>query len=152
MTRRPYEPTRSRAQRLADCPNLLRCQDGQRLIEGKGVRLLERFENFEGGMPRAARFAIEVPIRYRAVGEPEWRSGQSANISRSGVLFRGEEILLPETRVELILRLPLMLLGEPGAEVVCAGEVVRTVATTGQPATLAATIAQFRFERGVAER
>ena len=113
---------------------------------------MERLERFEGGVPRAVRFAIEVPVRYRAVGEPRWSSGQSANISRSGVLFHAEQILLPETRVELVLRLPLMLLGEPGAEVVCSGEVVRTVASAGRPATLAATIAQFRFVRGEAER
>ena len=99
------------------------------------------------------RFAIEVPVRYRASGEPQWSSGQSANISRSGVLFRAEQILLPETRVELILRLPLKLLGEPAAaDVVCSGEIVRTVASAGRPATLAATIEQFRFVRGEAER
>jgi hypothetical protein len=98
------------------------------------------------------RFAIEVPLRYRAAGAPEWHAGRSSNISRSGVLFRGDEVLVPEMLVELILRLPLMLLGEPGAEVVCSGQVVRTIATVGLPVTLAATIDQFRFVRGEAER
>jgi hypothetical protein len=113
---------------------------------------LERWEQFEGGIQRAVRFAIEAPIRYRAVGEPGWHSGQSANISRSGVLFRGDEAVWPETPVEMILRLPLMLLGEAGAEVVCLGEVVRTVVTAGRPVTIAATITKSRFVRGEAER
>ena len=113
---------------------------------------MERWEQFEGGIQRAVRFAIEVPIRYRAVGEPGWHSGQSANISRSGVLFRSDDAVWPKTPVELILRLPLMLLGESGAEVVCSGEVVRTTVTAGWPAMIAATITKFRFVRGEAER
>jgi PilZ domain-containing protein len=103
-------------------------------------------------MPRAVRFAIEVPVRFRALGQLEWLSGQSVNISRSGVLFRADQILLPETHVELILPLPVKLLGESGAQVVCSGDVVRTLATAGRPTTLAATIAEFRFVRAEAGR
>jgi hypothetical protein len=112
---------------------------------------LERWEQFEGGTQRAVRFAIEIPIRYRAADESAWHSGESANISRSGVLFHAEETVWPKTSVEFVLQLPLMLLGEPGAEVVCSGEVVRTVVTAGRPTTIAATIDQFRFVRREAE-
>jgi hypothetical protein len=93
---------------------------------------------------------MDVPLRYRAVGEPDWCSGQAANISRSGVLFRAERVLPPDTPVELVLRLPLKLLGQIAADVVCSGEVVRIIESPAQPAALAATIARFRFVRGEA--
>jgi hypothetical protein len=94
---------------------------------------------------------MDVPLRYRAVGDPDWSSGQATNISRSGVLFRAERALPLDTPVELVFRLPLRLLGELAADVICSGEVVRTIEGPKPRAMLAATIAQFRFARGEAE-
>ncbi len=36
---------------------------------------------------RATRFSVHMPVRYRAIGEGEWREGHTENISRTGVLF-----------------------------------------------------------------
>ena len=113
---------------------------------------MERWEEFRGGVRRAPRFVVDVPLRYRAVGEPEWSSGQAANFSRSGVLFRADRVLPRDKPVEFVFRLPLKLLGELAADVVCSGEIVRAVESAERPATLAATIARFRFVRSQAER
>ena len=113
---------------------------------------MERWEEFEGGVRRAPRFVMDVPLRFRAVGEPHWSSGQAANFSRSGVLFRANRLLPRDTPVEFVFKLPLRLLGELAADVVCSGEIVRTVDGAERQATLAATIAEFHFVRGEAER
>jgi hypothetical protein len=108
---------------------------------------VEQWDRFEGGVPRAVRFAIEVPVRYRAVGAMEWSSGRSANISRSGVLFLGERPLQPQTALELIVRLPFKMLGAKAATLRCSGEVVRVASGSEPPGALAATIAEIRFVR-----
>src|SRR5580700_886196 len=38
---------------------------------------------------RAQRFNLHLPLKYRPLGEPDWRDGTTENISRSGMLFRG---------------------------------------------------------------
>lgn len=99
---------------------------------------------------RAQRFKLELPIRYRPLGEPDWRSGTTENISRSGVLFRAEEALQPMAQLEISLVLPPEIAGLSAAEVVCRGEVVRTIepdSATLHPA-LAAKILQYHFQHG----
>jgi PAS domain S-box-containing protein len=99
---------------------------------------------------RAQRFKLRLPIRYRSVGEIDWQRGTTENISRSGVLFRGETALQPMAQLEISLVLPPEIAGISAAEVVCRGEVVRTIeadATTLHPA-LAAKILQYHFQHG----
>jgi DNA-binding response OmpR family regulator len=99
---------------------------------------------------RAQRFNLHLPLRYRPVGEESWRKGTTENISRSGLLFRGEEPLRPNAQLEINLVLPVEIAGLAATEVVCRGEVVRTVDdvdTTVTPA-LAAKILQYRFQHG----
>jgi hypothetical protein len=72
------------------------------------------------------------------------------NISRSGLLFRVEQTLEPSTKVEINLVLPPEIAGLSAAEVVCRGEVVRTMqaeSPTASPA-LAAKILQYHFQHG----
>lgn len=98
---------------------------------------------------RAQRFNLQLPLKYRLLGEPEWRKGTTENISRSGVLFRAEEVVQPNSHVEINLVLPAEISGLAAAEVVCRGEVVRTVET--DPAispALAAKILQYHFQHG----
>ena len=76
---------------------------------------------------RASRFPLHLLVRYRRVGDPEWRQGKTENISRSGVLFRAAELVLPDTDVELRLALPVAAPGREPPEVSCRGRVVRTV-------------------------
>ena len=43
-------------------------------------------------LPRAPRYTLQIPLRYRQAGDPSWREGRSENISRSGVLFRTDAL------------------------------------------------------------
>ncbi len=99
---------------------------------------------------RAQRFKLHLPIRYRPLGEADWRRGTTENISRSGVLFRAEEALQPTAQVEISLVLPPEIAGLSAAEVVCRGEVVRTVEpeSIGLHPALAAKILQYHFQHG----
>lgn len=99
---------------------------------------------------RAQRFQLHLPLRYRRLGEKEWHSGKTENISRSGMLFQADDVLQPCSQVEINLVLPAEIAGLSGTEVVCRGEVVRTVeAHSGaMPAALAARILQYHFQHG----
>jgi len=97
---------------------------------------------------RAQRFKLQLPLKYRPVGEAGWRTGTTENISRSGVLFRAEELVQPHVVIEINLVLPAEIAGLSAAEVVCRGEVVRAVQaedSTLNPA-LAARILQYHFQ------
>jgi hypothetical protein len=111
----------------------------------QGARMRARIPSF-----RAQRFKLRLPIRYRPVGEEDWRSGTTENISRSGVLFRAPEALQLMAQLEISLVLPPEIAGVSAAEVVCRGEIVRRVeadAATLHPA-LAAKILQYHFQHG----
>src|SRR5579864_4453294 len=99
---------------------------------------------------RAQRFYIQLPLRYRRLGEKEWHAGTTENISRSGMLFEADELLQPAAQLEINLVLPQEIAGLSSTEVVCRGEVVRTVEHGGEtpnPA-LAARILQYHFQHG----
>jgi PAS domain S-box-containing protein len=99
---------------------------------------------------RAQRFQLHLPLRYRRLGEKQWHEGKTENISRSGMLFQGDEVLQPSSQLEINLVLPAEIAGLSSTEVVCRGEVVRTVEpgnTTLNPA-LAARILQYHFQHG----
>jgi PAS domain S-box-containing protein len=99
---------------------------------------------------RATRFDLHLPLKYRQVGESGWREGKTENISRSGMLFQAEEAIAPNAQLEINLVLPAEIAGLAAAEVVCRGEVVRTVnpeSGTVSP-TLAAKILQYHFQHG----
>jgi PilZ domain len=74
---------------------------------------------------RAPRFPLHLTVRYRAVGNAEWRQGQTENISSSGVLLQGPYPLQPDTVVEFMLALASAT--GPRTEISCRGRVVRTV-------------------------
>jgi PAS domain S-box-containing protein len=99
---------------------------------------------------RATRFDLHLPLKYRLVGERGWREGTTENISRSGMLFRAEEMVAPNAQLEINLVLPAEIAGLAAAEVVCRGEVVRTVESEAGAVspTLAAKILQYHFQHG----
>jgi len=99
---------------------------------------------------RAQRFQLHLPLRYRRVGETQWHVGTTENISRSGLLFQADDSLQPNSQVEINLVLPAEIAGLSGTEVVCRGEVVRTVERRGETmsAALAARILQYHFQHG----
>jgi len=99
---------------------------------------------------RAQRFNLHLPLKYRQLGENEWLAGTTENISRSGLLFRAEEMMSPHAQVEINLVLPVEIAGLAPAEVICRGEVVRTVEaeTPAMSPALAAKILQYHFHHG----
>ena len=99
---------------------------------------------------RAQRFNLQLPLRYRKLGEQGWRNGTTENISRSGMLFQAEELLQPSVQLEINLVLPAEIAGLSPTEVVCRGEIVRAV-EPGDPnvsPALAAKILQYHFQHG----
>jgi PAS domain S-box-containing protein len=107
---------------------------------------------------RARRFNLQLPLRYRLLGEKSWRAGTTENISRSGLLFQAQEMLTPSVQLEISLVLPAEIAGLAATEVICRGEVVRAFETpkpkqakgAGQTQTvtpaLAAKILQYHFQ------
>lgn len=75
---------------------------------------------------RAQRFELQIPLRYRTDSEGDWHRGTTRNISRSGMLFHGEDWAAPRTRIELTLLLPRQFGVERTAEVLCRGMVTRS--------------------------
>ena len=99
---------------------------------------------------RAQRFNLHLPLKYRMLGEQAWRTGTTENISRSGLLFRVEVLVPTSAQLEINLVLPAEIAGLASAEVVCRGEVVRSIAAeapASNPA-LAAKILQYHFQHG----
>jgi CheY-like chemotaxis protein len=105
---------------------------------------------------RARRFNLQLPLRYRPLGENTWRPGTTENISRSGLLFEAQEALNPTVQLEINLVLPAEIAGLAATEVICRGEIVRSVETHKQgqgrnqivTSALAAKILQYRFQHG----
>jgi len=105
-------------------------------------------------LARAPRFQVQVPLKYRRLDEEKWHEGKTRNISRSGLLFQAgdfsEPHLQPTVQLEINLVLPPEIAGLSPTEVICRGEIVRTVETSGEemlPA-LAARILQYQFQHG----
>jgi len=98
---------------------------------------------------RARRFGIQIRLRYRLNGVSQWWKGTTENISRSGVLFRGEEFAEPNTPLELTFVLPKEISGVRPAEVVCKGKVIwsERPREQGKFPALATTISQYRIIR-----
>jgi CheY-like chemotaxis protein len=99
---------------------------------------------------RAQRFQIQVPLKYRPIGQKKWREGKTENISRSGMLFRGEESFPMHVQLEINLVLPAEIAGLSEAEVICRGEIVRSAGAedAAMPPALAAKILQYHFQHG----
>ncbi|HTS34840.1 MAG TPA: ATP-binding protein [Candidatus Solibacter sp.] len=99
---------------------------------------------------RAQRFQLHLPLRYRRLGEKDWHDGTTENISRSGMLFQANEPLQPSSQLEINLVLPAEIAGLSATEVVCRGEVVRTIEPNGKALSpaLAARILQYHFQHG----
>ena len=99
---------------------------------------------------RAPRFQLHLPLKYRRLDEEKWHDGQTRNISRSGLLFQAEDLFPANVQLEINLVLPAEIAGLSATEVVCRGEIVRTVQPVGaeMPPALAAKILQYHFQHG----
>src|SRR5580700_9798357 len=101
-------------------------------------------------LSRAQRFQLHLPLKYRRLDENNWHDGETRNISRSGLLFQAEDLLQPKVVLEINLVLPAEIAGLSPTEVICRGEVVRTInpAEKAMPPALAAKILQYHFQHG----
>ena len=99
--------------------------------------------------PRARRFSLDLSVRYRARGATAWLSGRTVNMSHTGVLFWTENVMDVNTGVDMSFKVPVEL-NRCGAEIICKGEIVRTVRTVspGPRLEVAARILAYRFVRG----
>ncbi|MGH9789358.1 MAG: PilZ domain-containing protein [Candidatus Acidiferrales bacterium] len=100
-------------------------------------------------VPRAPRFALQIPVLFRRPGEAEWREGTTENVSRSGVLLRAEEAIPDRAPLEIRMALPAQIPGAQGASIICHAQVVRTVGPNGdsRPAC-AASICDYNLVPG----
>ena len=76
-------------------------------------------------LPRAERYAIPIAILYRSPGELDWQPGLTENISRSGLLFRADQGLEPNTPLEIMVDLPTVVAATVTGTAVRRGRVVR---------------------------
>jgi PAS domain S-box-containing protein len=122
-------------------------QDGD--LPAQAVRVLDTTSS-EMSQSRAPRFYLQLPLKYRRVDEPDWHDGETQNISRSGLLFRAEDLLQPSVQLEINLVLPAEIAGLSPTEVICRGEIVRNVKPDQEkmPPALAAKILQYHFQHG----
>ena len=82
----------------------------------------------EPPLGRAPRFAIPISMLYREAGSREWREGQTENISRSGVLFRAQAAIDPDTPIEILISIPLEVGGDDAGLSKCVARAVRVIA------------------------
>jgi hypothetical protein len=93
---------------------------------------------------RAQRRVIELPIRYKRAGLSKWLQGTTVNISHSGVLFRGSQLLAIDTPIDIaiVLSASQALVSQMG----CAGRIVRIAGQdVSGPAMAAAFSSAQRF-------
>jgi hypothetical protein len=90
---------------------------------------------------RAPRFPLHMTVLFRCVGDPDWRKGQTENVSRSGILIRAEDCLPVQAAIEFRMALAVeTFYGEP-PEVSGRGRVVRTVSPSNDEPWLGAAVA-----------
>lgn len=68
---------------------------------GERLELADERRERARSMGRAERRELRLPIRYRRLGQEEWHSGETINISESGLLFSSNELLEVESRLEI---------------------------------------------------
>jgi hypothetical protein len=101
---------------------------------------------------RAPRFALQLPVLIRRLGEDEWREGITENVSRSGFLLRAADALPERAALEIRMALPAQIPGTHGASIVCHAQVVRTVSPSADARPgYAASICEYNLVPGLGE-
>jgi hypothetical protein len=124
------------------------------MIPGEGMEMVLAANERQAEVPRARRYGITASIRYHVGGANVWREGTIENISVSGVLLCTDQPLEVDTAIEMRFVLPVELIGESAAEVICRGVVVRSFPAVGLEGGIkvAAKIVSSRFLRQQARR
>jgi hypothetical protein len=69
-------------------------------------------------------FRVPIRVRFWKSGLPEQRS-ESENLSEGGILFATNSRIPVGTVIEVLLKMPEAITGEPTTEWLCSGHVVR---------------------------
>ena len=69
---------------------------------GLGAEHAKKAKSRTRRVERATRHELRLPLRYRLDGQENWQTGETINISRSGILFYSSEVLEVDVRVEII--------------------------------------------------
>jgi hypothetical protein len=93
---------------------------------------------------QAPRIPLQTILRYREIGDADWVDGQTENISRSGILFRGPQMAEANAAIEMIVTLPDDGTG-PAGRALCSGHIVRLVSQDASGVSLAARISSCRI-------
>jgi hypothetical protein len=91
-------------------------------------------------LPRAFRFPLNLPVRYRAPGDQRWHDARTSNISYSGLLFISGEAIEVSTKLEVVLRFKQIRSDRPTGEAVATGTVVRREERSGAKYAIAVQI------------
>jgi hypothetical protein len=94
---------------------------------------------------------IQLPLRYREVGQDEWLDSATRNISRTGALFQAHREYDAGVVLQIDLRLPAVPRMEAeGAQFMSFGRIVRSVAASGTGqyhVALAVQFLEYQFSR-----
>jgi hypothetical protein len=71
--------------------------------------------------PRAQRFPFCLPLHYHIIDAPNWHTGKTVNISRTGILFQTDESLPISSTLDIRVQFPSAM------TLTCQGFVVRTL-------------------------
>ena len=93
---------------------------------------------------RAPRFALDVPVRVRRLGAAVWQSGQTVNISRSGLLAAVRGSFRLHDTIEAIVELSRATAGV--GDVKIRGRIAR-VTQAGILTQVGTTIDEYRLQR-----
>jgi hypothetical protein len=76
-----------------------------------------------------------------------WFEGTIENLSQSGVLLHGPELLPDNTLVEMVFEMPEEISGQKNSSVLCQGRIIRSkeAQTTAEGQGMAASILDYKF-------
>jgi len=96
-------------------------------------------QTVSGGAERAYRYSLQRPLQFRRLGQEGWSNGATHNISRSGLLFLGPEVLDIGDDVELHICLRIDPRQQVG-DIVAVAQVVRRAASSTPEFPMAAGV------------
>jgi hypothetical protein len=91
------------------------------------------------------QFDMNLAMEFRRQGSDLWLAGYTERIGASNVLFRAVDWIEPQSRIEMIFRMPV----SDSCDLVCAGTVLRVdlPSAAGAMPVISATIDRYSFVR-----
>ena len=100
---------------------------------------------FKPGVPlRPQRVNLSVTAQYRAAGDERWHRGRTENISKTGVLIRGDKLFSLNSSVEITMAVPPGIVDNAAGDLFIVGHVARLVPALGGPPGLAIQFDRYR--------